>query len=182
MLEHIWRRVDSALELLNKDAAAMNQELRDCLAEIQLIPDALRDSGYYYLCGYINYSMRPQQLAEAASCFQRALNLDPSDSYSRLYLGHCYYDCGSYEMAKECFLAVEKALLPNFLQMKVDEMVLCCELRQFGFSSRLRERIQLFLREYMLQNFCDDYPFELKKTLNNLGANLEAEKDYFLRH
>jgi tetratricopeptide (TPR) repeat protein len=181
MLERFWQKVDLALELLDIDDDLMTHRLQDCLHELQAVPVTRRDSDYFHLCGYICYSKRPQQLHEAERYFKAALELDPFNAYARLYLGHCYYDSGAYQLAMECFLLVEKGDLPEFLQMKVDEMVVCCNLRMSLFTCGLVDEVREFLRTYAPQNYCEDYPFELQKTLGLLGENLEDQESKALQ-
>src|SRR5262249_16236369 len=97
--------------------------------------------------------MRPQRLDEAEAFLRKSLELNPSNTYSRLYLGHSYYDRGAYKIAKDHFLLVEKADLPEFLQMKVDEMILCSDLRDSASIRGSHREIQDFFKEYAPQNY-----------------------------
>ena len=172
MLESIWSKVNDALEL---ERGLRTAALQECLRELEncvLPPESTSD--YLHLLGYMHYFMYPQQLLEAEELFQQALAIDPSNAYARLYLGHCYYDGGEYKKAEETFLLVNKEDLPDFLRMKVDEMILCCRINLSSLEERLGE-VRAFINKYSSENYRDDYPFQLRKLLASNGLTLDDE-------
>jgi hypothetical protein len=172
-LDYYWQEVERALELLDKDDNQMSQLLENCLRDLALQNNLVEDSDYHHLKGYIYYSFRPQKLIEAKAEFEKALDLDYSNSYSRLYLGHTFYDVGEYQEAQTQFLKIKKNSLPDWLMMKAEEMIVCCKLH---LSPITAERdIQDFLQKYVPLDYLDDYPFELSKLLKQRGRNLENE-------
>jgi tetratricopeptide (TPR) repeat protein len=153
--------------------------LKECLNKLHALPMSTRNSDYYYLEGYAYYLLHPSSLPEAEFCFKKALELDGLNNYARLYLGHCLYDRKDYQLAVDQFLKVDKNYLPDFLKMKVDEMIICCELR--CSSSKKKDLLQDFFQQYQPQNYFDDYPFELSKLLKTIGSDIREEESIALQ-
>ena len=172
-LDYFWQKIKEVRRFLNKNDAQMTQLLEDCLSELAAQNNLVKDSDYHHLKGYIYYRMRPQKLSAAKEEFETALELDPSNYHSRLYLGHSFYDSGEYEEAKKQFLKIPENGLPDWLMMKVDEMIVCCKLHLSPDTAN--QDIQDFLRKYAPLDYLDDYAFELSKLLKLRGRDLEKE-------
>lgn len=174
-LDYFWKRVEFALSYLDKNDNQMTQLLENCLSELALQENLCKNSDYHHLKGYIYYSMRPQKLNNAREEFEKALELDSSNSHSMLYLGHTLYDLGHYRHALKQFQDIPKNSLPDWLMMKTDEMIVCCIM--FLSPSESEKYIQTFLSKYAPIDFLDDFPFELSKLLEQKGRSLKNEAE-----
>lgn len=176
-LDYFWQKIEVADSFFDRDDAQMTRLLQNCLDELAVHSGILKNSDYHHLKGYSYYSMRPQKLAEAKTEFEEALKLDSSNSYSKLYLGHTYYDQGDYQNAQKQFSDIPENGLPDWLMMKADEMIVCCK---FHMSPNTAEQdIQIFLEKYASSYYLDDYPFELSKLLKQKGREPDNEESKY---
>ncbi|NJM54396.1 MAG: tetratricopeptide repeat protein [Blastocatellia bacterium] len=96
----IWSKYDEATLLPeNEKVIALNK----ILAELENISEDKRNDEYFYLKGFVNYMKDPSDILLAKVNFQKALEIDPLESYARSYLGHCLYDLGDYKEADIIF-------------------------------------------------------------------------------
>ena len=122
-----------------------------------------------YLLGYCWYlHLDRQHSKQIEEEVERALLLTvrqaPDFAKAWLYLGHNAYDFKRYALAKERFSCIGTTALPPYLQLKADEMLLCCAIRLNGLSQCL-DKMEQFIVVAERHEIQDIWPQELSKTL-----------------
>ncbi len=94
------------------------------------------DPESWYVAGltfYESFAIEINYGKEAERCLSKAILLDPEHQFARLFLGHYYYDIGSYEEALARFEKVQEGYFISvgkfFRVLKLHELILCCKLR-----------------------------------------------------
>jgi hypothetical protein len=71
---------------------------------IELRPN---DAAAHHVLGMLDYSFRHGSIASALTCFERAVTLDPSFGWARLYRAHCLHDLERWPEAAEAYSDVD---------------------------------------------------------------------------
>lgn len=168
-----WTKYDKVTLLPEKEQSL---NLEKILAELENISENKRNDEYFYLKGFIYYTKEPSNLSEAKINFQKALEINPFESYARLYLGHCLYDLGEYKVAEYNFSIVDKdgfnENVRELLQMKAEEMLVCCRIKESGLNEQTLTEATKLINKYFKTDYCDDYLFNLSKVLKEFDINL----------
>jgi len=184
IFSELWSKYEEA-ELLPDDEREI--ALQNILAELESISEDKRNDEYFYLKGFVNYFKNPSDIQQAKHYFQRALEINPVESYARLYFGHCLYDLGEYKEAEYNFSIVDedgfKADVKIFLQMKVEEMLVCCRIKLTDLDERSFSEAKKLINKYSKSDFLDDHLFNLNKVLKefDLSVNQLIIKDLTFR-
>ncbi len=173
IFSEIWSKYDEAMLLPENEQSIILQKI---LAELESISEDKRNDEFFYLKGFINYMKEPSDILEARNNFQKALEINPIESYARLYLGHCLYDLGEYKEAEENFSIVDKEgfneIVKDLLQMKVEEMLVCCHIKLTNLDEQSFSEAKELINKYSKSDFLDDYLFNLDKALKEFNINL----------
>ncbi|HQU86406.1 MAG TPA: hypothetical protein PKY59_24970, partial [Pyrinomonadaceae bacterium] len=169
-----WSKYDKAMLLPENEQSI---RLEQILVELENVSENQRNDEYFYLKGFINYMKEPSNLSEAKINFQKALEINPFESYARLYYGHSLYDLGEYKEAEYNFSIVDKEgfneNVQELLQMKADEMLVCCHIKENGLDEQRLTEATKFINKYFKLDYCDDYLFNLSKVLKEYDINLD---------
>jgi tetratricopeptide (TPR) repeat protein len=116
-----------------------------------------------YLAGsvmYESFCIDEQYGAKAEEYFIEAHRLDPDHQFTRLYLGHYYYDTAHYQKALEYFASVDEQYFISLGQqwrvLKLHELILCCRLF-IGDTELTANDFETLKNEY-LANPSEDVP------------------------
>ncbi len=174
IFSEIWSKYDDA-ELLPDNER--NLALEKILAELDDISEDKRNDEYFYLKGFINYNKDPSDIYQAKNFYQKALEINPDESYARLYYGHCLYDLGDYKEAEYNFSIVEKEgfseIVRELLQMKAEEMIVCCQIKISGLDETNLSKAKAFVNKYFKVDYYDDYLFNLERVLKDFEIDLD---------
>ena len=92
------------------------------------------DARIFYALGCCWYDMpyeSPERILNVKMWLTRALEMNPSHHFARLYLGHYFFDNREYGIAHELFCKIPYGYFKNYHQewrdIKRQELVLCCE-------------------------------------------------------
>lgn len=174
IFSEIWSKYDEAMILPENEQKIA---LENILVELEKISEDKRNEEYYYLKGFINYMKDPSDILQAKVYFQKALEIDPIESYARLYLGHCLYDLGDYKEAEYHFSIVDEdgfnKNAKDFLQMKVEEMLVCCHIKETSLDEQNLLEAKKLINKYFKLNYLDDYLFNLSKVLKEFDIDLD---------
>ena len=180
----IWSKYDEAVLLPeNEQTIALGK----VLADLDKISPDKRDEDYFYLKGFINYMKNPSDILEAKTYFQKSLEINPLESYARQYLGYCLYDLGDYKEAEYHLSIVDEhgfnKDVRDFLQMKVEEILVCCHIKETGLDEQNLLEAKKLINKYFKLDYLDDYLFNLAKVLKEFDINLNelAIKDLKFR-
>lgn len=170
----IWSKYDEAILLPENE---QNAALQKILAEFESISEDKRNDEYFYLKGFINYFKEPSDISQAKNYFQKALEINPVESYARLYLGHCLYDLGDYKEAEYNFsIADEDGFNENareLLKMKTEEMLVCCHIKEIGLNEQNLLEAKILINKYFKLNYLNDCLFNLSKVLKEFDIDLD---------
>jgi len=184
IFSEIWSKYDEAALLSDNEREIILQEI---LAELENVSEDKRNDEYFYLKGFINYDKEPSDIPQAKYYLQKALEINPAESYARLYFGHCLYDLGEYKEADYNFLLVNKDgfsdNVRDLLQMKVEEMLVCCHIKLTGLDEQSSLEAKKLINKYLKSDYLHDYLFNLSKVLKEFDINLQdlAIKDLSFR-
>ena len=133
--------IDKVVELLDAarsapslaERAELLQQARECVTSGM---KSEGDSAFLnYLAGsvmYESFCIDEQYGAKAEEYFLKAHLLDPDHQFTRLYLGHYYYDTAQYQKALEYFASVDEQYFISLGQqwrvLKLHELIMCCRL------------------------------------------------------
>ena len=176
----IWSKYDVVMLLPENE---QKFALQSILAELEEISEDKQNDEYFYLKGFINYMKEPSDIPQAKEYFQKALEVNPTESYAKLYLGHCLYDLGSYKEAKYQFSTVDEdgfnTNVKDLLQMKVEEMLVCCHVKLTDLDEQSFIEAKIIINKYFKLDYLDDYLFNLSKLLKEFDIKLDelASKD-----
>lgn len=169
----IWSKYDEAVLLPENEREIALQKI---LAELGNISEDKRNDEYFYLKGFINYFKEPSDIPQAKHYFQKALEINPIESYARSYLGYCLYDLGEYKEAEYNFSIIDEegfnADVRDYLQMKVEEMLVCCRIKLTDLDESSFSEARKIINKYFKSDFLDDYLFNLNKVLTEFNINL----------
>lgn len=184
VFSELWSKYDEAI-LLPKNEQEI--ALHNILSELEEFSEDKRNDEYFYLKGFIHYMKEPSDISQAKNHFQKALEINPIESYARLYLGHCLYDLGDFKKAEYQFSIVDKdgfnVNVRDFLQMKTEEMLVCCHIKETGLDEQSYSEARKLINKYSKSDYLDDYLFNLSKVLREFNIDLDklAIKDLRFR-
>lgn len=127
-LDELWERVDDAADLSSDERRKAIETLDHDLSALATVEDAL------YLRAYALY-LHPDRVGSesVAERFHDAVSavlaLVPDHALALMYRAHDLYDRQAYKDALVGFEMVPVAGLALYMQLKRDEMLLCCALR-----------------------------------------------------
>jgi len=154
-----------------------NKALQKILTELEGVSENERTDEYFYLKGFIYYMKEPSNIPQAKSLFQKALEINPVDSYARFYLGHCLYDLADFKEAEYHFSIVDadgfSTIVKDLLQMKVEEMLVCCHIKETGLDDQSFLEAKKLINKYSKSDYLDDYLFNLSKALKEFNIDLD---------
>ncbi|HEX8248158.1 MAG TPA: GNAT family N-acetyltransferase, partial [Pyrinomonadaceae bacterium] len=123
---------------------------------------------------FIHYLNEPSETAQAKDFFQKALDINPLHNHARLYLGHCLYDTGFYKEAEYHFSLIDKDEFEDWIKMKVEEMLVCCHIKDTGSDDKSLTEAATLINKYQKLDYFDDYLFNLSKALKEFDIDLET--------
>ena len=100
---------------------------QECLRQF---PD---DAEINHMVGLILYdsTISDTDWGESGKYFARALEINPSHQYARMYLGHYFFDTGKYDKALKLFKTIDSLFFLSRNQkwriIKLHELILCCK-------------------------------------------------------
>jgi len=168
-IKKIWARYDN-LTLLTADLQKSGAQ--ECLAELESLPDDEKDDEYFYFKGFIHYMNEPSEIIQAQEFFRKTLEINPIHNHARLYLGHCLYDTGFYKEAEYHFSLIDKDEFEDWIKMKVEEMLVCCHIKQTNLNEKSLSKAKAIINKYYKLQYFDDYLFNLSHALKEFGINL----------
>jgi tetratricopeptide (TPR) repeat protein len=146
--------------------AMARQKSIDCL------DDAPEDPDLNYLVGltlYDSFCDDEQYGPQAEDYLRKAVSLDPSNQYARLYLGHYCYDTKRFEEALDCFQAVDENYFRSIPQvwrvLTLHELIICCRVFLDDNSLSLRD-FERLVEEFLHTELTDvPIPWEIVECL-----------------
>jgi len=176
-LKPILEKIDNALSEKNK--SILLAELIECISALEVIEP--KSSEICHLLGYCWYlhpgRLESLEVQEKVNFWlNKSISKDPGYSLSLLYLAHNFYDCKKYEKAIE-FLSKITNPLSDYMQLKMKELKLCCEINISGLENSL-ENIQWFGSDLkFVQDKTLIAPFELHKVISKkVEASVELRE------
>ena len=146
------------------------------VAELLAVVPNEADSNYAAGLTMYEYGLEQKEDGSLAeSYFLKALSLDPTHQFARLYLGHYYYDNDKHAKALSLFEEVEEEYFLSIGQkwrvLKLHELILCCKL--YLNSESVREEHFLSLADEFLTTDPEEVPVpaELITALVKTGGN-----------
>jgi tetratricopeptide (TPR) repeat protein len=114
-------------------------ELKHLRISEKLVKECLagnsQDNKCWYLLGLIWYCFPSDDQERSINCetaLKRAIELNPDDNWSNMYLGHLYFDEKKYEIALHQFEKVSSKYFDDldlhWRVLKLEELTLCCKL------------------------------------------------------
>lgn len=111
--------------------AEVASEARDVERLVRASDDSLRramalrpdDAELHYLAGYHMYMHRTGTTEEALTQFDRAIELDGSHGFARLYRAHCLHDLERFEEAVTAYDEVPKNAFQGLISWRIDLLV-----------------------------------------------------------
>ena len=150
----IWYEESRTTNLQERVWIASDAEQALARAE-KITPD---DAYIFYARGrlYYNHPLRHNALSQwkqkALTCFEQATSLKPDFQMAWLYQAYCYHDLRIWQLAYDCYLAVDGAALllehPNWLwrRLKRDEQLALCTAK-ISRIQEAAERIEILFDE-----------------------------------
>jgi GNAT superfamily N-acetyltransferase len=184
IFSELWTKYETAVLLEGDEQKIAFQQI---LADLENVSDGQQNDEFFYLKGFILYMKEPSDVSQAKTYFQKSLEINPVESYARLYLGHCLYDSGDYKEAEYQFSIVDNdgfnADVREFFQMIVEEMLVCCHIKEKGSNEQTLSEAKKIINKYAKSNYLDDYLFNLSKVLAESDLDLDklAVKDLIFR-
>jgi ribosomal protein S18 acetylase RimI-like enzyme len=169
-IKKIWAKYDN-LVLLTE--ALQKSGIQEYLAELENLPEDEKDEEYFYFKGLIHYMKHPSEMNQAQEFFQKALEINPVHNHARLYMGHCLYDTGFYKNAEYHFSLIDKEEFEDWIKMKVEEMIVCCHIKQTNLNEESLSEAKAIINKYYKLQFFDDYLFNLSYVLREFGIVLD---------
>ena len=170
----IWSKYDEAATLPDEER---NVALEEILTQLDDISEDNQNEEYFYLKAFINYNKDPSDIYQAKIFYQKALEINPDESYARLYYGHCLYDLSEYREAEYNFSIIDKEgfneSVREFLQMKVEEMLVCCRIKLTDLDEQSFSEAKKLVNKYFKIDYLDDYLFNLSKVLKEFNVDLD---------
>jgi tetratricopeptide (TPR) repeat protein len=174
----IKKQLAAVEDILTRAACADMEDERNALLAtaralaIRYLESAPDDPEFNYAAGLVMYNsfVEDEPYGSLAEKYLgKAIDLEPSHQFARLYLGHYYYDTGQYGKALSCFEMVDAkvflALNQKWRLLKLQELMLCCKLR-LQPQSITEDDFRTLIREYIKSSPEDaPVPSELLRVL-----------------
>jgi len=151
-----------------------------CIIEYNLIKDSC-NFFYFYLIGYAWYFLRedtPERIEKVKVNLKSSIELNNNYVWSKLYLGHLYFDITNYQGALKEFKNIDfYALKQNWRILKVKELILCCEIYlNDKLLGRLNDDLIELIKLYKNIDEIDrPVPLELKECIDKMNFKINDE-------
>lgn len=160
--------------------------VKECLAENS------QDNKCWYLLGLIWYCFPSDYKKRSINCesaLKKAIELNPNDNWSNMYLGHLYFDEKKFDIALYQFEKISckyfDELDLHWRVLKLEELILCCKL-YLGFDRIKDVEIEKYAKK------CEKtdesgyvFPLEIMRCVLELSEKSEVDmsklKRIFLR-
>jgi hypothetical protein len=172
-LDRLWQQIDDAMDV--QDVEQRRSTVEEIINGLYELAAAEHSSSVLYSIGYAWY-VHPDRMSSESiqqkleDVLMDAIRVDPDCARAWLYLGHNAYDLGRYALAKDRFDRIAPGQLDGYLELKAEEMRLCCSIRLLGLAPSLDalERFVTIAEQHPVQ---DIWPQELAKVLrDSVGA------------
>ena len=134
-IEDIFIRAEEAAFLASDDGSdEAHRHLMSIILELEAAFANDPSARISYAIGYCWYNASdvPERVHQAEIWLRRALEIDPTEQYARLYLGHLLFDEKSYQDARRLFAAIPSGHFTSLGQywrdLKVREILVACDI------------------------------------------------------
>lgn len=170
-LNELWLEIDQAAA--EQEHETRKHRIEQTISRIeQLKLQRSNDAAVLYSLGYAWY-MHPERISSdqiqehTEQSLLAAVTSDPNYALAWLYLGHHAYDLAHYQVALERFeRCASIGALPEYLQLKAEEMRLCCLIRLHGLAMSM-DAFDRFVRIAERHPVEDVWPQELAKSFHD---------------